>query len=137
MADLLVFVSEQWLLVSALLLLVYGFIFLEQTRAGKQLSVHEVTRLMNADEAYLVDVRDAKEYALGHINSALNIPSVKIDERMAELESEREKVIILVDKHGQHAAAVGRKLRQAGFKVNRLRGGMGEWLVQNLPLVSS
>lgn len=136
MANFLIFISEQWELVSVFLLLVYVFIFLEQKKAGKQLSVHDVTRMLNADQACLVDVRDAKEYALGHINSAINIPSVKIDERIAELESQRDKVIILVDKHGQHAGGVGRKLRQAGFKVCRLRGGMGEWLVQNLPLVS-
>ena len=135
-ADFLVFISDQWVLVSVFLLLVYVFIFLEQAKAGKQLSVHEVTQMLNTDQGFLVDVRDAKEYALGHINSALNIPSAKIDERMAELESQRDKVIILVDKHGQQSAAVGRKLRQAGFNVCRLRGGMGEWLVQNLPLVS-
>lgn len=136
MADFLVFISEQWVLVSVFLLLVYVFIFVEQAKAGKQLSVHDVTRMVNADQACLVDVREAKEYALGHIQSALNIPSAKIDERIAELESQREKVIIVVDKHGQQAAGVGRKLRQAGFNVCRLRGGMGEWLVQNLPLVT-
>lgn len=135
-ADLLIFVSEQWVLVSVFLLLVYVFVFLEQMKAGKRLSVHDVTRLLNDGRACLVDLRDAKEYALGHINSAINIPHAKMDERMAELENQRDKVIILVDKHGQHSGSAGRKLRTAGFNVCRLRGGMGEWLVQNLPLVT-
>jgi rhodanese-related sulfurtransferase len=135
-ANLLVFISEQWLLVSLFLALVYLFAVTEHFKAGKQLSVHDVTRLLNDGEALLVDIRDAKEYQSGHINLAINIPFAQLNTRLAELESARERSVIVVDKLGQQAASAGRTLRRAGFKVQRLRGGMAEWQGQSLPVVS-
>jgi len=124
------------MLVSTLLVLIYVFAFSEQKKAGKQLSVHELTRLLNDDAAILIDLRDSKEYATGCITGAINIPSAKLDGRITELEKYREQKIVLVDKIGQQAAPAGRKLRQAGYDVQRLRGGMGEWMHQSLPLVT-
>ncbi len=131
-----VFISEQWILVSTLLVLIYVFAFSEQKKAGKQLSVHELTRLINGDGAIVVDLRDSKEYATGCITGAINIPSAKLDGRISELEKHRAKKIVLVDKIGQQSAPVGRKLRKAGYDVQRLRGGMGEWMHQSLPVVN-
>jgi len=131
-----VFISEQWMLVSGLLVLIYVFAFSEQKKAGKQLSVHELTRLLNDDAAILIDLRDSKEYAAGCITSAINIPSAKLDSRISELEKYRTQKIVLVDKIGQQAAPAGRKLRLAGYDVQRLRGGMGEWMHQSLPVVT-
>jgi rhodanese-related sulfurtransferase len=134
--DFFIFVSEQWLLVSLLLVLIYIFVFAEQKKAGAQISVHDTTRLINNDEGILLDVRDTKEFKAGHIATAVNIPLAKLDGRIAELEKYREKIVVLVDKLGQHSATAGRKLRAAGFDVRRLRGGMGEWRSQSLPVVS-
>ncbi|MBQ0719816.1 MAG: rhodanese-like domain-containing protein [Gammaproteobacteria bacterium] len=134
--DFFVFISEHWLLVSGLLVLIYVFAFSEQKKAGKQLSVHELTRLLNDDAAILIDLRDSKEYATGCITGAINIPLAKLDGRISELEKHRTKKIVLVDKIGQQSAAAGRKLRLAGYDAQRLRGGMGEWLHQSLPVVN-
>ena len=134
--EFFVFVSEQWVLVSVLLVLIYVFAFTEQKKAGKQLSVHELTRMLNNDEAVLVDLRDSKEFALGAITGALNIPLAKLDTRISELEKHRDKIIVLVDKIGQQSAQAGRKLRKEGYDAQRLRGGMGEWLHQSLPVVN-
>ena len=134
--DFFVFIGEQWVLVCALLVLIYVFAFSEQKKAGKQLSVHELTRLLNNDEALLIDLRDSKEYATGCITGAINIPHAKLDGRIGELEKHRAQKIVLVDKIGQQAAPAGRKLRLAGYDVHRLRGGMGEWLHQSLPVIT-
>lgn len=134
--DFFVFISEQWIPVSILLMLIYLFIFVEQKKAGKQISVHDVTSLINSDEGILLDVRDSKEYQSGHIINALNIPLAKLDSRLTELEKYRDKKVVLIDKLGQHSAAAGRKLRASGFDVLRLQGGMGEWRSQSLPVVS-
>lgn len=136
MADFLIFVSEQWILVSLLLALIYLFLLIERFKAGKQLSVHEVTRLLNSGEAVLVDLRDAKEYQAGHIHHAINIPLGQLAARINELQGSRDKVVVLIDKLGHQAASAGRQLRRDGFRVHRLRGGMAEWQAQSLPLVS-
>ncbi len=135
MADFFTFIGEQWILVSILLGLIYLLAISERVKSGKPVSAHEATRMLNSDEAVLVDIRDSKEFSEGHIVNARNIPYNKIAERAAELESSREKTIILVDKLGQHAGAVGRTLQKQGYQVRRLGGGIAEWQNQNLPLV--
>ncbi len=134
--DFFVFISEQWILVSVLLALIYVFMLSEQRKAGKALSTHQVTALINRDEAILLDVRDAKEFQLSHIAGAMNIPAGALDTRLPELEKHRAKIIVVTDKVGQQASVVGRKLRRQGFQVRRLQGGMGEWLAQRLPVIS-
>lgn len=135
--DFFVFISEQWILVSILLVLVYLLAITEKIKSGKAVGVHEATRLLNTEQAVLVDIRESKEFTEGHIANAVNIPFNKVNERMAELEKRREKVIILADKLGQHSGAVGRNLQKQGYQVRRLAGGIAEWQNQNLPLVKS
>ncbi|WP_461517380.1 rhodanese-like domain-containing protein [Porticoccus sp.] len=135
--DFFVFISEQWVLVSVLLVLIYLFAINERIKSGRPISVHAVTRMLNADEAVLLDVRDSKEFKAGHIAGAMNIPQTKLQDKMGELNPYQEKIIIIADKVGQQAGAVGRKLQQQGFKVFRLTGGMMEWQNQNLPVVKS
>jgi rhodanese-related sulfurtransferase len=133
--DFFIFISEQWLLVSLLMILIYAFAFLERSRGGKPISAHEVTRLINGEEAVLVDLRDAKEFNEGHIAGALHIPQSKMASRISELDKYREKIIVLADKMGNQAGAVGKNLTKAGFQVNRLQGGVAEWANQGLPLI--
>ncbi|MGV6807753.1 MAG: rhodanese-like domain-containing protein, partial [bacterium] len=114
--DFFVFISQQWVLVSVLLILIYLFALNERRRAGATIGVHELTRLINGDQAVLVDLREAKDYGDGHISGALNIPYNRLAERQAELEKHRDKIIILVDKLGQHAAAGGRLLGKQGYQ---------------------
>ena len=133
--DFLVFASEQWLLVSVLLALIYVFMWREKVKGGKSLSFHEATRLINSDQGVLVDVRDVAEFNAGHIVDAINIPHAKLLDRVNELETHKAKLIILADKMGQHVGNAGRALREKGFEVRRLEGGMAEWSNQNLPVV--
>ena len=133
--DFFVFISEQWVLVSVFMVLVYLFAINERVKSGKPISPHVVTRMINTDDAVLVDIREAKEFKAGHIAGAINIPVAKIMDRIAELEPHREKAIIVADKVGQQSGAIGRKLQQKDFSVMRLTGGMMEWKNQNLPMV--
>lgn len=131
----MLFISEQWLLITILCASVSALIFVEGQRSGKSLSYHEVTHLLNNNLAILLDVRDTKDFSNGHIVDAINIPYAKLSERSDELKKHVEKTIIIVDKMGQHAGAAGKQLKQHGYQVNRLQGGMSEWTSQNLPVV--
>lgn len=133
--DFFIFISEQFWLVAAFLVLLYVFIWNEKRRGGKPLTAHEVTRLVNRDEAVVVDLRESAEYAAGHIVNAINIPFNKINDRWEELLPHKEKTIVLADKMGQHAGAAGNTLRRKEFNVARLQGGVMEWQNQNLPVV--
>lgn len=134
--DFFVFVSEEWLLVGTLLVLIYAYAWREKQKGGKTLSAHGVTQLINRDEAVLLDVRDKAEFKTGHIVGAVNIPHSKLADRLVELEPYNGKTIVVADKMGQHAGQAGRTLRDNGFNVYRLEGGMAEWQSQSLPLVT-
>lgn len=129
------FIAEQWILVSTLAVLAGAFMWTEMHKGGKALSFHEVTRLLNKDEAVLLDVRDKKEFDTGHIVDSIHIAFPKLKERVNELEKHKARMIVVVDKIGQHAGAAGKILKDHGFNVVRLQGGIAEWTAQNLPLV--
>jgi len=120
--DWFVFISEQWILVSLLICLVVALIWVESNKGGKTLNFHEVTRLLNSEQAVLIDVRDNKEYKAGHIVGALNVPHTKLSDNVDSLEKYRQKTLIVVDKMGQHGGMVGKQLRDKGFTVARMQG---------------
>jgi rhodanese-related sulfurtransferase len=129
------FVAEQWPLVTALAVLIVAFFAVESKKGGKTITHHEMTRLLNQDAAYVVDLRDSSDYKQGHIVNALNLPFAQLKDRQTELDKHKDKTLILVDKMGQHTGAAGKQLRDAGFTTLRLQGGMAEWLAQNLPVI--
>lgn len=133
--EIFVFVSEQWLLITLLAALIGVFVLTEQRKSGKTLTTSELVRLMNNDEAVVVDVRSAAEFESGHIHGALSIPHQKLASRIAELEKYREKIIVVADKIGQHSGAAGKALNSQEFNVRRLGGGISEWQGSSLPLV--
>ncbi len=129
------FISEQWLLVSVLLVLIYIFAITERSRAGKPVTPRELTAMLNAEQAVLVDIREQKEFKTGHIVGAIHLPYTKLKDNMDQLAPHREKIVVVACKLGQQAGAAGRMLHQAGYDVRRLGGGMMEWKNQNLPMV--
>jgi rhodanese-related sulfurtransferase len=133
--DILLFASQEWLLVGALIVLVYVYMWRERIKSGRPVSSHEVTQLVNQGNAVLIDAREAAEFKAGHIVGALNHPYAKLNADVSALSEFKDKTIILIDKMGQHAGPIGRKLGKEGFDVRRLSGGIAEWQAQNLPLV--
>ncbi len=130
------FASNHFILVSLFLVLLVAFIINEGKQGGAAISPSNLVTLVNREGAVIVDVRDGKEFGNGHIAGAVNIPVSSIDSRIVELESYKEKPVVLVCKIGQHASAAGRKLKAQGFEnVRRLSGGMAEWTASNLPVV--
>lgn len=136
MALFLEFLTQQWQLASALLVCVLMLVFHESRRGGKTVTPHQLVTLVNGQQATVVDLRDPAEFRKGHIVDAINIPSAKVGERMAELEALKEKPLVLVCKIGQNASMVGKQLAAKGFtNIYRLSGGISEWQTSQLPLV--
>lgn len=133
--DFFNFVAQEWLLVTILIALIYIYVLRDRVKSGRPLSPHEVTRLVNEGNSVVVDLREGSEFKAGHIVNSVNIPYSKLSKETAEVASYKDKTIILVDKLGQHAGAVGRLLGKEGFEVRRLNGGIAEWQAQSLPLV--
>jgi len=136
MQHLFEFIGNHPILVGAFALLLALFIRNETRRGGQNVSPQQLVNLVNRDGAVVVDVRDPKEFASGHIVSAMNIPQASLAGRLAEIAKFKDKPVAIVCKMGQHSGAAGTLLRKAGFQqVMRLSGGMMEWRNQNLPVV--
>ena len=113
-----------------------GFVFRnESARAGATVT-QELVRLVNKEEAIVLDVRDRTEFMAGHIVDAINIPYASLESRVDELAKHKEKPVVIACKMGQHSGAAGTLLQKNGFtNVTRLTGGYAEWRAQNLPMV--
>lgn len=136
MEQLFEYIGNHPILVGAFVLAFALFVRNEVARGGRSVTPQELVNLVNRDGAVVVDVRDANEYSQGHIVDAVNVPHTALGTRISELEKYKGKPVVLACKMGQHAGAAGTILRKAGFdNVSRLKGGVTEWLNQNLPVV--
>lgn len=135
MENIIVFAQEQFVIIIALTAVIFLFIRHETSKGGEKLTCLQTVAAVNKDEAVVVDVRDTKEFDEGHIVNAIHIPHAKIADSMKVLDKHRQKKIIIVDKMGQHSAAVVKTLAANNFDAVRLGGGITEWKQDNLPLV--
>ncbi len=129
------FFVQNWGLV--LLVLVSGGLLawpvLQRRAAGPLLDTMAATRLIN-DGAMVLDVRDNREFAAGHLPNARNIPTEDLDKRINEVPA--NKAVVIVCATGQRAGKAAALLRKAGReKIFSLDGGLGAWRQAGLPVV--
>jgi rhodanese-related sulfurtransferase len=105
------------------------------TQRGKRGTPQDITMLINRGKTTILDVRDAKEYAEGHLADAKNIPLAELDTRIGELDKFKSRSLIVVCKSGARASSAAAKLAKAGFAdVINLDGGIAAWQKAGLPL---
>lgn len=105
------------------------------TVRGKRGTPQDITLLINRGKATIVDVRDAKDYAEGHLPDAKNIPLAELDNRLKELDKFKSRSLIVVGKSDARGSAAAAKLGKAGFAdVVNLAGGIAAWQKAGLPL---
>lgn len=103
--------------------------------AGNEIGTLEATRLMNQGMTLVLDVREEKEYASGHLPRARHVPLKELGAKVAELGKYKEKPVIVTCRSGPRAAAASRALKRAGFtNVYVLKGGVAAWQQASLPL---
>lgn len=129
------FIIQQWLYVSLLIIFIVLYFRHESVQGGTQLTTTQLTQAMNKRSAVLIDVRDKSDYEAGHIANAIHVKHEELMKSDKKIAKYKDKPIILVDKMGQHTGSAGKTLRQLGYDVSRLRGGVSEWQHQQLPLV--
>jgi rhodanese-related sulfurtransferase len=102
---------------------------------GAQIGTLEATRLMNQGGTLVLDIREAPDYATGHLPKARHIPLSQLSKRVDEIVRFKDKPVIVTCRNGAKAAGAARVLKQAGFsKVLALRGGVDAWQQASLPV---
>jgi len=84
---------------------------------------------------YLLDVREADEWAAGHAPEAVWIPMGEIQARVDELP--RDRRIVVICRSGGRSHTVAGALHGAGFDAVNLDGGMRAWAADDFEVVAS
>ncbi len=83
-------------------------------------------RIGKGDEPLILDVREPWEIAAASISGTVNIPMGDIPSRLAELDPDRETIVMC--HHGVRSAQVAMYLARSGFEhVLNLAGGIDAW----------
>mgnify|MGYP002623049833 FL=1 len=83
----------------------------------------------DAEAPLLLDVREPWEFSHCHIDGSLLMPMASVPARLAELDPQRETVVIC--HHGGRSAQVCVFLQRQGFSnVINLAGGVAGWAAQ-------
>jgi rhodanese-related sulfurtransferase/DNA-binding HxlR family transcriptional regulator len=85
-----------------------------------------VERLRHGD-VILVDVRPSEEFDAGHIEGARSIPIDELQDRLAELPTDREIVAYCRGPFCAYAHEAVRTLESAGRRARRMHEGWPEW----------
>ena len=99
--------------------------------------VEQVQQLL-ADEAdfLLLDCREPAEYETAHIEGATLVPMSQIQARLKELESHKERHVVVHCHHGGRSLQVAQWLRLQGFEQSQsMAGGIDIWAVKIDPSV--
>jgi rhodanese-related sulfurtransferase len=131
------FLQDNWMLVALAVvsgaMLAWSFIG-DRLSGVEQADTLKATRLYN-DDALVLDVREDKEFAAGHIPKAKHIPLGKLASRIQELEKHKGKPILVTCRSGQRSARACGMLKKAGFEtVYNQAGGIIAWERANLPV---
>lgn len=91
----------------------------------KTITADEVLAKLETSSFPIVDVREDFEFAAGHIPGAINIPLGEIEERIGELDRNRE--IVLVCRSGARSGVACNFLQHMGYDVTNMIDGMLSW----------
>lgn len=140
MDQLATFISNNWILVGALLVILFLLInsYVGSALRGiASVSPGEAVKMINREDAVVLDVREESELQDGHIINAVHIPLSQISDKQGQLEKHKNRPIVVACRSGHRSGQACSTLKKAGFEnVYNLSGGILAWKNANLPLVN-
>lgn len=107
---------------------VFGSNNQETENAYMKISAEEAKEIINnTDDFVLVDVREADEYADGHIEGAILISYGEIGEEAENKLPDKEQTILVYCRSGQRSAIAAQTLTELGYTDVRDFGGIIDW----------
>ncbi|HEX6736406.1 MAG TPA: rhodanese-like domain-containing protein [Azonexus sp.] len=130
------FINQNILLIAVVVTSALGLLWpMFARQAGNALSPAAATQLINREDACIVDVREADEFAAGHLPEARNIPAGKLAERLGELEKFKDRALLVCCAAGMRSNKACAELQKGGFtKTYALAGGVDAWVAAGYPL---
>jgi rhodanese-related sulfurtransferase len=101
----------------------------------REVSTHEATRMMNNDNAIVLDVREAKTLGATRLPHAVHIPLSELKTRVGELAKWTARPVIVYCDQGKAGRGAAAVLAKSGFaSVYLLQGGYRAWKEAGLPV---
>ncbi|HHH12751.1 MAG TPA: metalloregulator ArsR/SmtB family transcription factor [Thiolapillus brandeum] len=100
-------------------------------------SPEELLKRIREGVVTVIDVRPPEEYAAGHLPGAINLPLSELEQRLDELDPEKEVVAYCRGPHCVLAFDAVSLLRERGLAASRMAGGLPEWRMRGLPVHAS
>jgi rhodanese-related sulfurtransferase len=83
--------------------------------------------MMSQNGLQILDVREAADYARGHVSGALNHPIKQLEMNLSKFDTERSLVLMCAEGHRSSTAAS--LLARKGFhKLYSVTGGTSAWI---------
>jgi len=138
--EIIPFVSKHTILSLAwiaLLVAVIVITFNSRFSEVKEISRGEATRLINKEDAVVVDTRSRDDFRKGHLANAINLTASEIKSgNLGDLEKHKAQQIIVACANGTASREPAENLNKSGFdNVVILKEGIAGWNGKNLPLV--
>jgi rhodanese-related sulfurtransferase len=107
------------------------------TSEFKDISPQEAVRMINHENALMLDVREDAERVQGSIQNSKHIPLSTLKQRVGELAKYSDRPVVTYCRTGSRSRGAGNILLKNHFKnVSNLRGGIAAWDNANLPKVA-
>jgi len=133
--QLIEFVGNHWVLFAVLAVIIALLVHNLLVSERGSVDPAGATELINHQDALVVDVRPAADFAQGHIINALNLPMNGFKKQLGTLHKHKERPILVACRSGSQSTMACQHLRKEGFEdVHNLRGGVLAWQSANLPL---
>lgn len=103
---------------------------------ASDVSANDAVLLINREHATVLDVRNAAEFAGGHITDAINIPLPELEARLGELAKYKDKPLLVNCQGGVRSTSACGVLKKGGFsRIYNLQGGVNAWMQAKLPVI--
>lgn len=91
------------------------------------ISVEDTKRLLEKDVVTVIDIRDITSFSKGHINNAIHIDDINIDNFLNQ--KDKNETIIIYCYHGISSKSAANFFSQNGFKnVMSMNDGYAGWI---------
>lgn len=119
-----------------IIVLLVQTIFSDATRKYERISPPQVVKLINREDAVLIDTRNDSEFKSGHIAGAISIPLPDIKANSSKLNKYEGKPLVFYCKTDTRSDEACDFLSKEGFtNIFTLSGGIHSWQEASMPLV--
>ncbi|MDQ0260287.1 rhodanese-like domain-containing protein [Sinomonas atrocyanea] len=105
-----------------------------EAKLAYEIDVVAAAEAQAAGAAVIVDTRRQSSWDQGHIAGALHLPNDALDDRLADLPSDRALIVYGWGPGCNGATHTARRLLAEGFEVRELIGGYEYWVRNGFPV---